>query len=186
MISSFITSWGYLAVFFGTIFEGETILVAAGFAPHRGMLEWPVVVVVAMLGATLGDQLAFMLGRWKGEQLMARWPSLAQRKQHVLDLLERHDVLFILGIRFLYGLRIAGPVVMGASRIPLLRFALLNIVGAMLWAGIITAAGYFMGTVLEAVMGDLKHIEETLLITILVGGVCIWLWRQFHTHAPVD
>ena len=74
MISAFVISYGYLAVFLGTLLEGETILLSAGFAANRGLLYWPLVVAVAFAGATLGDQIAFLLGRWQGASLIARFP----------------------------------------------------------------------------------------------------------------
>ncbi|MGB2902891.1 MAG: DedA family protein, partial [Candidatus Dechloromonas phosphoritropha] len=120
MISAFVLSYGYLAVFVGTLLEGESILLAAGFAAHRGLLDLPVVIVVAVLGATLGDQLAFLLGRWKGRALIARFPSLAKQQPRVHELLEGHATLFILTLRFLYGLRIAGPMLLGTSRVAIL------------------------------------------------------------------
>lgn len=177
MISTFIASYGYLAVFVGTLLEGETILIAAGFVAHRGLLEWPLVVLVAILGATLGDLLAFLLGRWKGEALIERFPALARRKPRIHDLLERHDVIFILTVRFLYGFRIAGPLIMGSSRVPLLRFAVLNLAGATLWAVLISGAGYAFGLAINSLITDLKRIEETVLIAMLALGIALWLWR---------
>jgi membrane protein DedA with SNARE-associated domain len=44
-------------VFLGTLLEAETILLSAGFAANRGLLQWPLVVAVAFVGATLGDQI---------------------------------------------------------------------------------------------------------------------------------
>lgn len=178
MISAFVASYGYLAVFAGTLLEGETILIAAGFAAHRGLLDWPLVALVAVLGATLGDQIAFLLGRWKGDALIGRFPVLARRKPRIHELLERYDSLFILCVRFLYGLRIAGPVIMGSSRIPMLRFAVLNLVGAALWAVLVSGAGYLFGAAIETVLVDLKTIEEVVLVVILLGGFGIWLWRR--------
>lgn len=178
MIGDLVESYGYLAVFVGSLLEGETILIAAGFAAHRGLLEWPLVVLVAMAGGTLGDQLAFLLGRWKGEALIERFPALARHKPRVHDLLERHTVAFILSVRFLYGLRIAGPVLMGSSRVPLLRFVVLNMIGAFLWAATVAGAGYAFGLAIEALMADLKQIEEVLLVAILAVGVLLWLWRK--------
>ncbi|WP_313951788.1 DedA family protein [Accumulibacter sp.] len=183
MISAFVASYGYLAVFVGTLLEGESILIAAGFAAHRGLLDWHLVALVAMLGATLGDQLAFLLGRWKGPALTARFPSLARQKPRIDDLLQRHHVIFILGVRFLYGLRIAGPVLLGSSGIPLLRFALLNAIGAALWAATITGAGYSVGVAISALIADLKTIEEVVLVVIVVAGLAFWLWRRLRTRA---
>lgn len=190
MISAFVASYGYLAVFVGTLLEGETILIAAGFAAHRGLLDWRFVVLVAMAGATLGDQLAFLLGRWKGAALIGRFPALAQRKTRIHDLLERYDVIFILTIRFLYGLRIAGPLILGSSRVPLFRFAVLNVVGAALWAMLITGAGYAFGIAVSSLIADLKRIEGGVLVVILMMGIVLWLWRRFcaqkRNHANME
>lgn len=178
MISNFVASYGYFAVFLGTLLEGETILLAAGFAAHRGLLNWPLVALVAFLGATVGDQLAFLLGRWKGAVLIARFPALARRAPQVHALLERHDILLIIGVRFLYGLRLAGPIVIGSSGVSPLRFAALNMIGAALWAVLVAGAGYYFGVALQTLFTDIKRIEEIILITILVGGFLVWLWRR--------
>ena len=179
MISAFILSYGYLAVFVGTLLEGESILLAAGFAAHRGLLDLPVVIVVAVLGATLGDQLAFLLGRWKGRALIARFPSLAEQQPRVHELLEGHATLFILTLRFLYGLRIAGPMLLGTSRVAILRFVVLNVIGAVVWALTIGGAGYAFGLVINTVLADIKRFEEAVLLVILAGGAILWMWRHW-------
>lgn len=178
MITAFIASYGYLAIFIGTLLEGETVLIAAGFAAHRGLLSWPIVVLVAIAGATLGDQLTFLLGRWKGEALIACFPALAQRKPQIHALLERYDLLFILIVRFLYGLRIAGPVILGSSQVRLLRFAVFNVIGAALWAILISGAGYAFGLAISPLIADIKQIEEIVLIVILALGTVFWLWQR--------
>lgn len=178
MITAFVASYGYFAVFLGTLLEGETILLAAGFAAHRGLLDWPLVTAVAFLGATVGDQLAFLLGRWKGMAFVTRFPALTRRVPRIHALLERHNVLFILGLRFVYGLRLAGPVVIGTSNIAWLRFAVLNMAGAAIWAVLVAGAGYYFGMALESLAVNLKHIEESILVGIILIGLCIWLWRR--------
>lgn len=180
MISAFVAAHGYVAVFVGTLIEGETILLAAGFAAHRGLLHWPVVLAVAFAGATLGDQLAFLLGRWKGAALLARFPALAQHVPRIHALLEHHRVAFILSVRFLYGLRIAGPIVLGTSSVPRLHFAALNTIGAAIWTLVITGIGYYFGVVMEALLADIKHVEEAILVGILAAGCIWWMWRRKH------
>lgn len=178
MISTFVATYGYFAVFLGTLLEGETILLAAGFAAHRGLLDWPLVALVAFLGATTGDQLAFLLGRWKGAALIARFPALAERAPRVHALLERHDAVFIFAVRFMYGLRIAGPVVIGTSGVPLARFAAFNLIGAAVWAVLIAGVGYFFGAVSSSIFADLQRYEEIVLIGILAAGLLLWLVRR--------
>ena len=182
MIADLVSSYGYLAVFIGTLLEGETVLIAAGFAAHNGLLDLPVVLVVAIAGGVLGDQLAFLLGRWKGAKLLARFPSLARHGPRIHELLERYDVLLILAIRFLYGLRIAGPVVMGSSRIPLARFALFNVIGAVLWATLVAGAGYAFGLAINSIVADARKIEEFALLAILAIGVAFWLWHALRAR----
>ncbi|MBE0622390.1 MAG: DedA family protein [Burkholderiales bacterium] len=178
MIAAFIASYGYLAVFVGTLLEGETVLIAAGFAAHQGLLDWPLVVLVAAAGGTLGDQSAFLLGRWKGAVLLERFPGLARRIPRVHALLERFDAMFILAVRFLYGLRIAGPLIMGSSRVPVLRFAVFNTIGAAIWAVLVSGAGYVFGVAISSFIADLRRIEEAVFLSILALGIVFWLWRK--------
>ncbi len=182
MIEEFVATYGYVAVFVGTLLEGETLLIAAGFAAHQGLLDARLVVLVAMTGATLGDQLAFFLGRWKGELLIIRFPSLAKHKAKVDNLLARYDALFILTNRFIYGLRIAGPLIMGASRMHIMRFATFNVIGAAFWALLITQLGYVFGLAVNALLSDVKQIEEISLVIILVLGLLFWLWHALRAH----
>jgi len=184
MISALVASYGYLAVFLGTLVEGETILLAAGFAAHRGLLDWRVVVALAFAGGSVGDLLAFLLGRWKGDAIIARFPSIARRAPRVLALLARHHVGLILSVRFLYGLRVAGPIIIGASGVPLARFIALNAIGAALWATTVTGAGYYFGAALALVLVDVKRFEEAVLIGLVVAGAVFWLWRWRAARRP--
>jgi membrane protein DedA with SNARE-associated domain len=176
-IAKLIEAYGYLFVFAGTFLEGETVLLAAGFAAHQGLLDFRLVIAVAFIGGTLGDQLAFLLGRWKGNALIERVPALARHAPRVHRLMERYNVLLIMIVRFLYGLRIAGPVIMGSSRIPLLRFALLNMIAAAIWAVLVAGVGYVFGAATESVLSHIKHIEVIALLVILALGFAAWIWH---------
>ena len=90
--------------------------------------------------------------------------------------------MFILGVRFLYGLRIAGPVILGSSKVPVLRFAVLNAIGAAVWAALIAGAGYLFGASIDTMLADLKTVEELVLVGILVVGAAVWIWRRAHTR----
>jgi membrane protein DedA with SNARE-associated domain len=76
----------------------------------------------------------------------------------------------------MYGLRIAGPIVIGTSRVSPLRFAAFNFLGAVLWALLIGGLGYAFGEAIEMMLQDVKHYERAAVIAIVVLGVAIWLY----------
>lgn len=180
-LAALIQDYGYAAVFAGTFIEGETVLIMAGFAAHRGYLILPWIMATATIGSFLGDQLFFFLGRRYGPQLLQRFPVLAARAPRMRRLLDRYHLPIILGVRFLYGLRTVGPMVIGMSAVPWPRFFLLNLLGAVVWAVAITTAGYLFGEALSLALRNVRHYEEALLAAIAALGIAFWLlyrWRQ--------
>src|SRR6266478_803717 len=105
MLAEYLTDYGYLVVAVGAFFEGETILLLAGYAAQQGALDVRIVLPLGFLGAFAGDQLWFHLARHHGGRWLARRPHLATKAANAKRLLERHATLFILSFRFIYGLR---------------------------------------------------------------------------------
>lgn len=177
-----IASYGYAAVFVGTLIEGETVLALAGFAAHRGYLALPAVIAVAFVGSLVGDHLAFLAGRRWGAALLERRPSLAAPAALAARRLERHAAAFIVANRFMYGLRLVGPAAIGMSAVPWPRFAALNAIGAALWASAIALAGYLFGELLGRILDDLRRAEAWVFWTgaalVAVVAVRRWLSRR--------
>lgn len=169
-----IEQFGYLAVLVGTFLEGETILVLAGFAAHRGYLQLPWVIGAAFLGTLFGDQLFFYLGWKHSGYLLDRRQHWRSRIDAVQTRIQRHRVLIIILFRFLYGLRTITPFVLGMSKVPLRLFVPLNIIGALIWAVGIGTAGYFFGQAVEAFLGDIKRYEMWFFAALIVGGLLVW------------
>lgn len=142
------------------------------------MLDIRYVIAIAFVASTLGDQIFFHLGRLYGVALLGRFPVLRARVPAVQRMLDKYHTALIPAVRFLYGLRIAGPVIIGISGVSSARFALLNMLGAIVWAVIIALAGYYFGALLELLLKDIKHIEEAILLWILLVGCILWLWRR--------
>jgi membrane protein DedA with SNARE-associated domain len=174
-LATAVQQYGYPVVFVGSVLEGETVLTLAGLAAHRGYLSLQWVIAIAALGGFLGDQLYFALGRRYGARLLDRYPRLALPMSRATSILERHNAWLIIAMRFMYGLRTAGPLAVGMSRIGWLQFAALNALGAVLWAPLFVGAGYLLGDVLERLLGDLKAIEHWLFAGLVVVGVALWL-----------
>ncbi|MGK0173190.1 MAG: membrane protein DedA with SNARE-associated domain [Gammaproteobacteria bacterium] len=170
-----VSHYGYWAVAIGSILEGETFLLMGGFAAHRGLLELRVVIVVAFVFSFIGDQCYFWLGRRHGQQVAKRFPVLSEAAPKIHKLLERWGVWLILGIRFMIGLRTAGPFVMGWAGVNAWKFAAFNLIGAAFWAVIVGCIGYYFADALDAVLHDLRKVEDIVIVGIVVAGVVAWL-----------
>ena len=177
-LSTLIHQYGYAAVFVGALAEGESVLLAAGFAAHRAWLQLPLVMLVAFVAGTIGDQLFFFAGRRYGERLFKRFPTLARQAERVAPLLHRHPNVAVLSLRFLYGLRIAGPIALGALGLSAWRFIALNMLGAAIWAALFATLGYQFGNALQWVFDDLRRFEEIALLGLLLAGIGWTLWRR--------
>ncbi|MBP9218629.1 MAG: DedA family protein [Sterolibacterium sp.] len=176
-VAGLIQLYGYPALALGTFLEGETVLFIAGVAASHGQLALSDVIAVATLASLAGDQLYFYLGRWYGDRLLCRFPSLRPRTERVLAYLEHHHVSLILSVRFLYGLRIAGPLALGMSSVPGVRYLCLNALGALVWASLVASLGYGLGHTLGHLFGLLRHDERLLLAMLLIAAL-LWGWLR--------
>jgi membrane protein DedA with SNARE-associated domain len=174
-LQSFVESYGYAAIVVGTFLEGETILVMGGFAAHLGHLGLPGVILAATLGSYVRCGIFFFLGRWHGEKALARRRSWQTRADKTHRLLEHYELPVMLGFRFLYGLGIVTPIMIGMSRISTVRFIVLNAIGALIWASVVALAGYLFGQALETLFGHIKRYELEVMCGIAAAGALFWL-----------
>jgi len=170
-LRALIDSYGYLAVLVGAFLEGETILALAGLAAFRGYLDLCTVIAVALVAGFAGDQFYFFLGRRNGARILARFPDAQARADRFDAMLARWHAPLIIAIRFLYGLRIAGPVLLGMGRVPSWKFMLYNFVGAAIWAPLIAGLGYGFGSVAESLIENVEQYEMWLFAGIVAIGV---------------
>lgn len=174
-LEEIVTHYGYIGILVGAFLEGETILVIAGFLAHRGYLELPFVIAAAFAGTVAGDQLYFHIGRRKGKEFIDKKPGWKAKTDRVFRLLDKYDTLFILGFRFLYGIRTVAPFVLGASGISPVRYLALNLCGALIWAIVIGMLGYYFGHAIEILLGEIKQYEEWIIMGLLLVGATGWV-----------
>ena len=179
MWTDLLQSHGYWLLALGCLAEGETVLVLAAFAAHRGLLDPFAVLGIAAVAGFTGDQFFFWLGRRHGAGVLERWPAIAAQSARVNRLLQRWHEPLIIGVRFAYGLRIAGPILIGMSTVSVRRFALFNAIGAVAWAFSVGAVGWFFGAAAQAVLGDAHHLEAWLFAGLALAMAAAGLGRRW-------
>jgi membrane protein DedA with SNARE-associated domain len=74
-ITSLLPEHIYPAIVLGSLAEGETTVVLAGYAAHQGYAPLSAVIALTAVVNFLLDLGWFWLGRWHGPQLLARFPA---------------------------------------------------------------------------------------------------------------
>ncbi len=176
-----LAAFGPIAILLGAAFEGQTAVIAGGVLARQGPISPYVALAAAALGSGILDQVLFVLGRSFRDtgfvQRVARKAAFAK----ALGLIERYPTGFVLIFRFLYGLRAAGPVAVGVTHVGAVRFAILNAIGALIWAGVFVGVGYAFGPAVMTLLGGvLAHAAPVAIgatVVAVAAGLIIWRWR---------
>lgn len=171
--------FGYLAIFVGTFLEGEAILVAAGFFASRGHLHFMPVLIVAFIGAYVGHIFWFWLGRVHGVKLLDRFPRMKRHFGKGIRVFERYGAAAIIITQWLYGLRITCAVIIGMSKISIVKFLLYEAASCAVWSVVITGLGFYFGYAIERVLGRVEHVEKYGLAIIVAIALAFWLWHRW-------
>ena len=180
MMADLFVHFGYLMVFLAAAVEGDTTLVTAAYLARRGYLRIDWVVVAAMLGTIAVNQLYFRGARHFGQRRVAdlrRRPVYAR----VFLWIARYEMLLILASRFIWGCRIAIPVVCGATGVPPARFSLGDIIGAVVWGVVVGAVSWKLGEALEYFIADLRRYEWSIAgaLAIVALAIAVYRWRAW-------
>lgn len=183
-LAQVIQEYGYFAIALGSFFEGEAVLLAGSLAAYHGHLDLALVFPIAALASFLGDLPYFFAGRRYGSAVLRRYPALRRRRARVSSLLRRHCVALVLTMRFLYGLRIAGLLALGMSRMSALRFLVLDFFGALIWAAVVCAAGYGVSRLVYVLFGEIGMAERlSLVLALLVCTYAVVMLRRRNASA---
>ncbi|WP_242097185.1 MULTISPECIES: DedA family protein [unclassified Sphingomonas] len=168
-IAALIARYGLAAIFLGAGLEGETAVVTGGLIAHHGLVSPIGAGLAAITGSFTADQLFFLIGRRFRNSARVRRARERPAFGRALEALERHPIAFILGFRFIYGLRTISPIAIGTSKVPTATFVPLNAISAIVWGAAFTAIGYVFGNGFERLLGRILPHHRF----VLLGGAII-------------
>jgi membrane protein DedA with SNARE-associated domain len=186
MWAPLIQSYGYLAVFFGALIEGETILVLAGYSVSRGYLSMGPVLLIAIVSCAAADFFYFSLGRRYGLATTRRFPRLRRVRARAVLLLRDWGRAAAFLTRFAYGLRIVLPITMGAARMKRRVFIPFNLLGAATFSVVYVGLGYTFGETLQALLVKVRPYEKWIILGILLSGAVALVIREWRLRKLRD
>ena len=127
---------------------GDSLLFAAGAVAALGGMNVHMAAALLLAAAVIGDAANFAIGKYFGEKLFAK-PDSRVFKREYLDkthaFYEKYGGKTIILARFVPIVRTFAPFVAGMGDMHYGRFIRYNIIGALMWVGLLTYAGYFFG-----------------------------------------
>lgn len=166
------------ALLVGFVFPGETAVVVGGILASVGSVQLWAILMVAILGAILGDTVGFALGRTVGPWLLGhRHLRESNAVVRTTALMERYGGSAVFIGRFLTFARAVVPGLAGLSGLRYRTFVFYNAIGGLLWAGSYTLLGYLVGRSLLRVVSDLgtgSLVVLALILVVLAGNT----WRH--------
>lgn len=175
---------GSWAVFVGTFFLGESVILASAALAAQG--SWSVWAVAgwAFAGTVLSDAVWFSAAG-RGVRGLRGDPGRAERLDRHVARLDRwtgqrpHRALLF--VKFVYGTRILSISYLSVRGVPLRRFVTFDAAGTLIWLAVIVPLGYLGGRGLSGMGVDLAGLERGLVGLIAVGvlarAVVLW-WRR--------
>jgi membrane protein DedA with SNARE-associated domain len=196
-VTHFIADYGLLFLFgivclesAGLWLPGETALIAAGVYASKGHLSIVGVIAVAAVGAIIGDNIGYWLGREGGRRLMYRYAVLTRFAERVMPPAERffarHGGKAVFLARFFGGVRVTGAWMAGITRMTWWRFLFWNAAGGIVWAIGVGLVAYYVGKAAAdtiAQYGVYGGIAAGVLLVLAIGGIHVWRRRTVEGEA---
>lgn len=180
LVSHYIEHFTYAGLFIVLILCGvglplpeDVALLTGGYLVHRGIIEYPITLIVALVGVVAGDNSLFFLGRRFGTGLVRYFginrPGTQTQIEWIRDFMRRHGHRAIFYARFLAGLRALVYLSAGSFGVTPLRFLFYDFLGAIISVPIVVSIGYLFGGQLEAAIQYLGGFERLIWIVIILS-----------------
>jgi membrane protein DedA with SNARE-associated domain len=196
-VSNLVETFGYPLLFVvvaaessGVPVPGETGLITAAVLASRGKLQIELVIAIAAVGAIVGDNIGYVIGRKGGRWLLERPGRFQHQRAQVLESGEpffaRHGPKAVFFGRFILGLRVWASWLAGATRMHWRSFVLWNALGGICWATGIGLIAYFLGTAASNAIEAFGIYGLVAVLIAAVGARVAYKRHQHRMHETLD
>ncbi|AWN15612.1 DedA family protein [Salinisphaera sp. LB1] len=195
-ITQIISDYGPWAIFvlvliedFGIPVPGETALISAALLASQGKMPIELLLPAAWLGAVIGDNIGYAIGRFGGRRVVlrhgARVGITEARLARIERFFQRRGGAIVIVARFFVGLRQLNGIVAGIGCMAAPRFALYNAIGAALWVGAWGFGTYWFGKHFEQALAHFGPVGLYTAAGVTTVVVLIYLvWRFVYRSRP--
>ncbi len=179
-------AFGEAALFVGFVLPGETAVLLGGVMANQHRVSLPVIAIVAVLAAIIGDSAGYEVGRHFGTRLL-RTRAFANRQQGIergTRMLHNYGGRAVFLGRWTAFLRAVMPGLAGTARMPYLRFLMFNAAGGIVWALGFTFLGYLVGASYHEAESYAGWAGEAVLGLVIIAAVVLFIRHRRKVRDP--
>ncbi|MGA2910707.1 MAG: DedA family protein [Candidatus Microgenomates bacterium] len=195
-LTSFISSYGYFAVFLLMTAESalipipsEVTMTFAGFLCGLGVLNIWFVIIIGTVGNLTGSLLSFWLGRAMGEQWIrksirkwGKWLLVHEDDFNTaLKWFKKYGQGITFGSRLLPIVRTFISLPAGISKMDSKKFAIYTFIGSLLWSAVLAYLGLKLGQNWTAVEPFFRKFQF-VIIGLIIIAVVAYIYRHIKKY----
>lgn len=174
-------------LFFGFFLPGDYLLFLSGLFSASGILDTPIAILCGglILAAILGNFVGYVFGRRAGPRLFTKEDSLLFKKKYIVvaeEFYHKYGATALILGRFLPIIRTFAPIFAGVVKVNLNRFAIYNVLGALLWVLTLTLAGYYLGVEFPQIVNYIEYIVVGFIILATTPIVYTFIKKRNRKH----
>ncbi|MFV0480754.1 MAG: DedA family protein [Campylobacteraceae bacterium] len=172
-------TYGYVILFVWCMIQADSALILSGILISKGDLDFSTSVIVGAIGAFIGNEIYFYLGRFNKNFVYKKLKNYQQAISKTRLLFDKYGSLIIIAQRYLYGLRTIIPITAGLSSYNAKTFLILNFISAFIWAFVFIFPSYYFGEDILNLLSLAKiHWKMSLTVVTLI---LLFVWF-FYLH----
>jgi membrane protein DedA with SNARE-associated domain len=177
ILTSLVT-YGYIVLFLYSFGGGMIAIIAAGVLSYKGVMNLELSIAVAATANFIGDVVLSSIGRYNRETIM---PYIKKHRRklalsHIL--MKKYGDKIIIIKKFIYGLKTLIPIAVGLTKYPLIKFNIINLIAAIIWALSLGYGSYYAGEYFTKIFYALEDRPYIAPIILLFLVFIIWFYFQ--------
>ncbi|NTV41085.1 MAG: DedA family protein [Candidatus Moranbacteria bacterium] len=181
-IFEFLRHYGYWGMLPLMIIEGPVVTILAAMLASLGAFFWPFVLILSILGDTLGDVMLYVAGRKWGMGFVRNFGKYIGITEDLVAKLgrhfEKHGGKTIFAVKSTTGLCWATFTTAGIVKMDFKKFLRYSLLGGVVWSGFLVAMGYFYGYLWKSIKQYLSWVGWLVFAVVVISFIVITIYKK--------
>ena len=157
-------------------FPSEVIMIPAGYLAFKGEMSLTFVLISGVLGSLAGAWFNYIIASSFGRKFLTKIIS-KQKIDKLEEFFYHHGHISTFTGRLIPGIRQYISFPAGLAKMDKIKFSLYTILGAGIWAIILTLLGYYLGANQELIH---TYLKEITIATVLFVIFLIFIYKRYN------